>query len=34
MPMFADAHVSSLSYLSQFLWNIAEPRLEPGQERG
>ena len=22
MPMFADAHVSSLRYLSQFLWNI------------
>lgn len=34
MPMFADAHVSSLRYLSQFLWNITEPGLEPGQEPG
>ena len=34
MPMFADAHISSLRYLSQFLWNIIEPGLEPGQERG
>ena len=34
MPMFGDAHVSSLRYLSQFLWNITEPGLEPGQERG
>ena len=33
MPMFADAHISSLRYLSQFFWNITEPGLEPGQER-
>ena len=32
MPMFADAHISSLRYLSQFFWNITEPGLEPGQE--
>ena len=34
MPMFADAHISSLRYLSQFFWNITEPGLEPGQEPG
>ena len=32
MPMFADAPISSLRYLSQFFWNITEPGLEPGQE--